>query len=317
MSRLIFVPQCPIHMRYQDWWFYELPANFENYYDEVLILGDESLAKTYSTTVDSGEFSAKDAAIQFELDQIDYFMNLKLHDDDTLFLADLSFPGFFTNVLHHKPIENAYAFCHATSMNNHDYFEPVRNSKWLVETGHSEMFKKIFVGSEYHKDKLGWSSIEVVGVPEPPFIIDAFTRMNKTRDIISVARDNVQKVTSEIEYAVEKLLGRKIHRKKHRTWKGYYKYIAESKIMLITSKEETFGYSTMEAIINGCIPIAPNKFSYPELLPRKYLYNDEVELEHILFWALENGNYYKVPELLNKNLVDNFYKNVANIMKEG
>jgi len=47
-----------------------------------------------------------------------------------------------------------------------------------------------------------------------------------------------------------------------------------SKILLITAHEDTFGYQIVDAIINGCVPLARNDLAYPELLPKEYLYND-------------------------------------------
>ena len=39
MSRLIFVPQYPAKMRYQEWWLSEFSKNFWNHYDNVIVLG--------------------------------------------------------------------------------------------------------------------------------------------------------------------------------------------------------------------------------------------------------------------------------------
>jgi hypothetical protein len=37
--RLIFVPQFPTKLRYQNWWITEFPHQFKNYFDEVITLG--------------------------------------------------------------------------------------------------------------------------------------------------------------------------------------------------------------------------------------------------------------------------------------
>jgi len=312
-KRIIFVPQLPVHMRYQGWWITELEKEFQKHYDEVITLGKNSLIyfedKWYDKTGQS--FTSTDKSIQFEQFQISDFLKLKINEkEDTLFLSDISFPGFFSNVLHHKKIKNAYAFCHGSSKNSCDYFQDNRDSKWLVESGHSKLFKKVFVATNYHKQKLGWKNVKVIGLPEPFF--KTFNSSCKENDIISVSRDCKQKRTKSIEIEVEKVFG-KIIRKQFSNWIDYYKFISKSKILLSSCKEETFGYQIMDAVKNGCIPIAPNKFSYPELLPQKFLYKNISELKYKINNIL-NSNSVDIPKLLNQDLINNFYNNLINEM---
>jgi len=255
-------------------------------------------------------FSPIQQAINLELFQINEFYNLNHYNDDVIFISDLSFPGFFCNVLHHIKNNNVYGFVHGTSKNNLDYFEPVKSSKWLVEKGHSKLFKKIFLGSYYHQNKLNWKNTIVVGVPVPPF--RTFNE-NKKYDIISVVRQNPQKITKKIEDRIERNFS-KIVRQDVKNWEEYYKFLSSGKILLITTKEETFGYSCMEAIMNNTIVIAPNNFSYPELLPQKYLYNDINDLDNKLWIALNGG--FEIPsKLLCQDICENFYNNIINEMK--
>ena len=76
-------------------------------------------------------------------------------------------------------------------------------------------------------------------------------------------------------------------------------------MLLITAFEDTFGYQIVDAVKNNCIPIARNKFAYPELLPREYLYDDEDELFAVIIEALSGK--MKVPELLCSNDMRNFF----------
>lgn len=307
LKRLIFVPQLPIHMRYQDWWMTEFQKKFKKYFD-VITLGQNCITELFMT--DSDSFSVVEKAIKFEQYQINEFLKLDIRNDDILFMSDISFPGFFSNILHHKIIENAFVFCHATSQNDWDYFRPVRESKWLVETGHSKLFKKVFVATNYHKDKLGWDNVEVVGVPKQPF--KTYKSKIKKWDLISVARDNHQKRNNYLENIIEEKFG-PIRRMKFFSWDNYYKYISESKIMIITSIEETFGYQILDAVSNGCVPLAPNNFSYPELLPRAYLYDNKEELFEKIEYYLKHP--YDTPsQLLNQSMVDNFYDNIINYL---
>lgn len=314
-KRIIFVPQLPVHMRYSEWWISELEKEFQKHYDEVITLGKNSLIYFKDKWYDKcgSSFASTDKAIQFEQFQINEFLNLKLEPNDTLFLADISFPGFFSNVLHHKRIKNAYAFCHGTSKNAYDYFQDSRHSKWLVESGHSKLFKKIFVATRYHKSKLGWKNIQVVGIPKHSYNLNPFhSQFVKENNIISVSRDGIQKRNKRIEKNVEKQFD-KIVRSEFNNWVDYYQFISKSKIMLITSKEETFGYQVMDAVTYDCIPLAPNNFSYPELLSKRFLYNSKKDLMEKIDYYLDMKNWY-VPKLLNQDLIDGFYDNIIRIM---
>lgn len=302
-------------MRYQQWYYYLFRKELKKYFEEVVVLGNSD---SYSLTSDSdqGSFSKIDNAIQFECKQVEEFRKMELKEDDTLLLGDLSFPGIFSNILFHKPIKNMYAICHATSINKYDIFQQQRKSKWQVETGHSKLFKKIFIGSEYHQKKLGWKNTVVTYLPFPPSFLYSSIKKNvqKNKQIISVTRPGIQKTTSKLEKEVKKKFGA-IYRNNFTTWSDYYQYISESKILLSTAKEETFGYQIVDAILGGAIPIVPNSFSYPELLPKEYMYNNKEELIEIIQNAL-NGN-LKVPTLLCREQMTKFFENISTIMIQG
>lgn len=310
--RLIFVPQYPTYLRYQHWWVTEFPNNLKKYFDNIHVLGN--LDQSFDSSKERKDmFSPINKAIDFELTQISEYMNLELKDDDVLFVADLSFPGFFINTLYHKKPKRCYAFCHATSINYFDYFEPVRSSKFLNECAHSYLFDKIFVGSNYHKEKLGWSNTIITRLPKPPFsFFEEVKSFGKYDKIISVSRPTPQKVDSTLEKKVEEKFG-PIIRYEPKSWEDYYAFVAGAKILLVTAKEETFGYQVMDAVMSGTIPLCPNKLSYKELLPRTYLYNSFPELLRKLTKFLYEDE-YKVPELICQHEIDNFYETIGRIM---
>lgn len=310
MNRLIYVPQYPSKMRYSEWFLPEFTKQFESSYDNVIILGKDSLSNIHRS--DKEMFSPIDEAIKFELEQIDEFLDLQLDNKtDTLFLADISFPGLFVNSLYHRQsFINNFCYCHATSKNYLDYFEKVRYSKWMNETSQSKMFKKVFLATEYHKRKLGWDNTYITSLPSHNH--KYYKNEKKIRNIISVARPTPQKVDEKIEFEIEYKYG-KIERSNFNNWNDYYKFIGESKILISTANEETFGFQILDAINNNCVPIAPNNYSYPELLPREYLYDNIEELISIIDKIL-NGE-LKVPKLLDENLINSFFFNIIDIMK--
>lgn len=311
--RLILQMQYPTSMRYAEWWFSEFPVRFKKYFEEIVILGKKYISKK-TIKADKGMFSPIREAIDFELEQVKDYCNLTIRrNDDIFFSTDLSFPGMFANILYHKKPYKCFSYCHATSLNFGDYFDNVRHSKFPVETGHSLIFDKVFVGSEFHKKMLGWKNIEVVALPKNPYLY-VYEKKERINDIISVCRQSIQKTNEEIEKEVEYEFG-SIVRKISNNWTEYKEFLSSSKVLLITSRIDTFNYSLLEAIQCGCIPVAPNNLCFPEILPKDYLYNSVNELTNIIQSILDGK--LKVPEkLICQDRVDNFYDNIAKIMLE-
>lgn len=326
-QRIIFVPQFPAPLRYQEWWIWKFPEEFKKAGFDVITLGERYSVSSSSSVenackCDAQMFSHVNRSIEFETYQINEYMSLKPLDGDLLFLSDLSFPGLFANALHHKYPANMkmFAFCHATSLNYWDYFGRVRYSKFPVECGQAMFFDKIFVGSEYHYDKLASSDFwpigetRIVGVPNPPESIIKSVKTDKKRFLISVARPSMQKTDPIIEELVcRRYRLSEIYRKQYNSWGEYCQALSESEALLVTSKEETFGYQIVDAIINGCIPVVPNDFSYKELLPREYRYGNMDELYNILD-DVKAGN-LPVPKLECESRTKNFFDNIIQIMK--
>ena len=310
--RIIFVPQYPTPNRYQEWWFWKFPEEFRKAGHEVVVLGEKYIEKMAPSRGNSADFSPINLAIEFETEQIKEYCSMTLYPVDVLFLADLSFPGLFSNVLYHQHPDKMFAFCHATSANKFDYFEDVRESKFEVETGHALMFDKIFVGSEYHARKLLWPNTIVTSLPGPTHLKQCKSE-TKVNQIISASRPGKQKVDSELEEEVETIFG-PIIRKDTRSAKEYYKFLGQSIVLLITSHEDTFGYQIVDAINNDCIPIARNSLSYPELLAREYLYDSREQLFNLLDRAL--WGLLPMPRLKCKQQMNDFYKTILEEMTD-
>ena len=312
MSRLILVPQYPTKLRYQEWWGTQLPIEFGKYFDEVITLGEELDIR--AERAKEGDFSPINDSIVYETFQIRMYLALDLRPDDVLLLCDLSYPGFFANVLHHKKPKKCFAICHGTSKNNFDYFFNTRYSKYPMERASASLFNAVFVASEYHKKKLKWwTNLIVQPFPFPPFMDGPVNKGVRHNEIVSVSRQTIQKVTRTLEHPVEKEYG-KIIRADCKDWWEYITFLQDSKILLITAKEETYGYQVIDAFLNGCVPVAPRKYSYTELLPDHLLYKDKNDLMDVL----ELVNCYPktiLTGLLIQKQASQFYSNLANIMK--
>ena len=135
---------------------------------------------------------------------------------------------------------------------------------------------------------------------------------DKKYDIISVSRPSIQKVNKKLEKEVVRDFG-EIKRKNTNSWEQYYKFLSQAKIVLLSGKEETFGYQVLEAIMNCSTPLAPKNFSYPELLSDEYLYSNYEELRVKICQVL-NGTLLSPKKLLCHDLCENFYENIVKEM---
>jgi glycosyltransferase involved in cell wall biosynthesis len=56
--------------------------------------------------------------------------------------------------------------------------------------------------------------------------------------------------------------------------RDYARWLNHCSLAISTARHEFFGISVFEAIRAGCLPLLPNRLSYPELFSQKYLYDD-------------------------------------------
>ncbi|MFW5800576.1 MAG: tRNA-queuosine alpha-mannosyltransferase domain-containing protein [Spirochaeta sp.] len=71
---------------------------------------------------------------------------------------------------------------------------------------------------------------------------------------------------------------------------AYYRMLQRGDVVISTAKQENFGIAVVEAMYFGCLPLLPDRLSYPELVPPqlewKALYeNDEELLERLSLLA--------------------------------
>jgi hypothetical protein len=317
MPRLILVPQYPVHLRYQEWFYTEFPKQYRKYFNKVIVLGGQD--RKAVTVTDQSTFSPHELAAEFEAEQIAAYLRLELAQDDVLLLCDISYPGLFASVLWHKRPSRAFAICHASARNHFDLFAPIRKPKFATESAHAGLFDAVFVASNYHAEKLrryGWNNVEVHPLPYPPFWRkkqNSYRQRRPRKDqlIVVPSRLGIQKRTVFKERAVQKALGiKRLGIGPVRSWDEYYERLFRCECLLTTAKEETFGYQIVDAVISQIIPFAPRRFSYPELLTEDYLYDDVDDL----IFMLKTRAGLEPPKLLVHDKMLKFYSNTAHRM---
>ena len=95
----------------------------------------------------------------------------------------------------------------------------------------------------------------------------------------------------------EKRLGRRIiHTGYVESRTEYYQWLSRGDVAISTADQENFGIAVVEAIRHGCLPLLPNRLSYPEILPAEwhslFLYEDQNDLQQKLFAVANNLKQY-------------------------
>ena len=93
-----------------------------------------------------------------------------------------------------------------------------------------------------------------------------------------------------------------------KNFKDYAKWVWNANILPVTSNQEFFGVSIMEAIYCETYPILPNRLSYPELIPTRYqkkiIYKNNEDLYKKIIWAINN---YKLLNTFNFRILAEQY----------
>jgi len=76
------------------------------------------------------------------------------------------------------------------------------------------------------------------------------------------------------------------------TKEKYIDWLKRGSIVISTAAQENFGISIVEAIRFGCLPLVPNRLSYPEIIPKTFhkdfIYSDLNNLTTKLAHLVEN-----------------------------
>jgi glycosyltransferase involved in cell wall biosynthesis len=136
-------------------------------------------------------------------------------------------------------------------------------------------------------------------VPQPPLVIwnhrwefdkdpDAFfealdrTAEKKIDFRVALLGENFQAVPKAFA-AARKRLGHRIVRYGYvENREAYFDWLYQGTVVVSTAMQENFGISVVEAVRSGCLPLLPDRLSYPEIIPREFhrsfLYSDPADL---------------------------------------
>ena len=97
--------------------------------------------------------------------------------------------------------------------------------------------------------------------------------------------------------------------------KEYEKWLKRGAIVISTAIQENFGISVIEAMLMGCVPLLPDRLSYPEILPEefheRFLYKSRQDLIEKLFLIISNyKRYQEIQSRLAKKMRFFLWENV-------
>jgi hypothetical protein len=277
------VNQLPQGDRYTDWWYQMFLSHTDLF---VLGRGYTTLSyreQSYNT------FANLDEAVRYEADQI--VALLQIGGVRNVLIADLSFPGLISAAIPVIKLKlnevKFHGILHAGSYCNGDIFSRSEHKAELERIAIAQC-ENVFVATEYHKHKvsnaLGVDSEKLVVLGGMPFFPIPVMRPNSGKKPILV-------VGRREQASGVKIRGAEYHYDLLPRWEFLDK-LSSYQVVVIDKIEETFGYTALEALAVGCIPLAPKRYAYLELLPEELLYENGDHLKQLVKDVLKDPRPY-------------------------
>jgi len=327
-----YIPIEPLEERYTAQWYRWFPEALENRGVSFEVIDGKALTDKIIT----GAFLDINSTVHYKAEQLKkiskLFFDGKVQDGDVFFVADIEFWGI-ESIRYLADLNNIKVrlcgFCHAASHTTEDFISKCASYAKFIERGWFEVFDVVFVGSQYHKNKIleyhaeladkimvsgnPYKSVEITdgikGVQKKNRVIltnrpDYEKRPNLTLDVFQILKDKYPAwefmvTTGRDEWgsgwlrSLAKSLEKKgvITIKEGLTKAEYLNFLAESKIMTGNTIEENFGYCILEAMICNTIPIVSNGYSHPELLEGHHnlLFNSIIEQVELIEQCIDTG----------------------------
>lgn len=255
--------------------------------------------------------------------------NGDITQDDVILFADAWFPGleslFYIRQITGIDFKIA-GILHAGTWDPFDFTSRngMRNWAQHTELGWLHGLDIIFVATQWHKDLIVMNSgdfdetkIFVTGIP-----FYAKGLREKYLPEIDIVKENIVVFPHRLDAEKQP---EKFDRlaKKYPQWRfvktieatpsrdDYFKLLAKSKVMVSFARQETFGYSTVEAMALGNFVIVPNELSYRETVRDNFMrYTNERAIPEMLETFMANSF---LPEY--ENTLDDWAQSVPRMIR--
>lgn len=310
--KIIHVPLEKLPTRYTADWVQQFEETFKACRVEfVTVEGNES-----NQSIKQGSVLDCFGTNRYKMQQLDKILemlqNKEITENDVIFFADLWFPGleslFYVRNITGVDFKIAGIY-HAGTWDPYDFTSRTGMRNWgrHLEMSWLHGIDIIFVATQWHKDLIVMNSddfddtkIFVTGIPfYARELSEKYPVTTKNELVVFPHRLDIEKHPEKFERLAKRYqqwtFSKTIESTRDRD--AYFKMLARSKVMISFAEQETFGYSTVEAMALGNFVIVPNSLSYRETVPSDYRYNSEREIPAMLenFMQMKEIPYY--PEL--------------------
>ena len=292
--KIFHLPIEPYETRYTKDWIDQFEQEFNEYgVDFVTVLGQTTTDKLKQGTVldccGTNYYKSTQLANMIQL-----INKGEVCDDDVIFVCDLWFPGieslFYIRNLTGIRFK-VYGILHAGTWDEYDFTYTSGMRSWAqhFEQCFLNAADGIFVATEFHKKLIldsfeSWSrsiseKIHVTGIPFYAKNIHKYA--SKKENIIVFPHRNADEKKPQLFSILASRVGNELPNFKCintfdvcKTREDYFKLLGKSKYMVSFALQETFGYSTVEAMALQCCVIVPDRLSYVETVPPQHRYQN-------------------------------------------
>ena len=132
---------------------------------------------------------------------------------------------------------------------------------------------------------------------------------------LALMGENFGKIPEEFKEAEKKLKDRILQFGYVPLREEYEKWLKRGAIVISTAIQENFGISVIEATLMGCVPLLPDRLSYPEILPEEFhehfLYKNKQDLiEKLSLIISDYKRYEEIQRRLAKKMTSLLWENV-------
>lgn len=317
--KIFHIPIESYNNRYTADWVEQFEREFKNNDVDFVTIGDTTLRK-----IEDGDVLDATGTHVYKFNQLTELMKLikagEVKDDDVIFFADLWCPGieslFYVRDVMGLKFKIA-GILHAGTWDPFDFTCRYGMRQWgqYIELGWLQAIDIIFVATKFHKDLIVFNSgnldhyfdpskIVVTGIPfYSDLLREKYPVTEKENIIVFPHRVAPEKNPKRFDRLAKKL------KKEFPDWKfiktmevtksrdEYFKLLSRSKVMISYADQETFGFSTVEAMALGNYVIVPNRLSYRETVPKQYRYDNDKKVEEMLRDFMQRTEIPEYPDL--------------------
>lgn len=253
----------------------------------------------------------------------------EVKDEDTIFFADLWFPGlealqYIRNVTGKK--FRITGVLHAGTWDKADFTYRTGMRDWgkFIEAGWLSFIDEVYVGSEFHKEIIEHYAGAMVELPPIkvtglPFEAEEVDRTTTKENIVVFPHRLDPEKRPDLFEKLDPVEGWQFLKTKDVTnsKEEYYQLLGKAKIAVSFAEQETFGYAMLEALANGCYPIVIDGLSYASMdIYKDFRVKDVNGANKKIDWVISNPEaavrqVQEAQEKLKQYTTENFVKQIT------